>query len=130
MNMKPHEYESLVKQHAKKSPILKNCLRAFLVGGVICTLGQGLTALYTSFLHLSQDDAGTLCAATLILLAAVLTGVGLFDVIAKYAGAGTLVPITGFANAVSAAAVEFQTDECDIIGLSRKAIQFMASMMI
>ena len=81
-------------------------------------------------LELEEEAAGTATSITLIFLAALLTGLSLYDNIAKHAGAGTLVPITGFANSIAAPAVEFKTDECDIIGLSRKAIQFMASMMI
>ena len=129
MNMEPQEYASLVKQHAKKSPISKNCLHAFLVGGLICTLGQGLTTLYTSLLHMSQDDASTLCAATLILLAAVLTGVGLFDVIAKYAGAGTLVPITGFANSVVSPAIDSRAEGL-ILGTGSKIFNVAGPVLL
>ena len=127
--MTEKEYGKLVKSMAPKSPILKDCLIAFLVGGLICALGQLIMNGYLA-LGLDKTDAGTAMSMTLVALSALLTGLSLYDNIAKYAGAGTLVPITGFANAVAAPAVEFKTDECDIIGLSRKAIQFMASMMI
>ena len=130
MNMSKETYKKYADARAPKSPVGKDCFRAFLTGGLICTLGQGLTDVYTKLCGMEKEDAGTLTAATLVLIAAILTGLGIFDRIAKFAGAGTLVPITGFANAISAPAVEFKTDECDIIGLSRKAIQFMASMII
>ena len=112
-----------------KSPILKDCINAFWIGGLICTIGQVFMNLYSN-LGLDKTDAGTATSMTLVTLSALLTGLSLYDNIAKHAGAGTLVPITGFANSIAAPAIEFKTDECDIIGLSRKAIQFMASMMI
>ena len=127
--MTEKEYGKLVKSMEPKSPIGKDCLKAFLVGGLICTLGQLCMNGYKA-LGLDKDGASTATSMTLVFLSALFTGLSLYDDLAKHAGAGTLVPITGFANAVAAPAVEFKTDECDIIGLSRKAIQFMASMMI
>ena len=127
--MTEKEYQKLVKDMEPKSPIQKDCTGAFLVGGLICALGQGIMNIYLS-LGMDKESAGTAMSMTLVALSALLTGLSLYDNIAKVAGAGTLVPITGFANAISASAVEFKTDECDIIGLSRKALQFMASMMI
>ena len=93
------EYKEYADKRAKKSPLLKDCIKAFLFGGTICALGEGLKTLYSSFV--SEKDAGTLVSVTLIFITALLTGLGVFDNIAKHAGAGTLVPITGFANAVS-----------------------------
>ena len=127
--MTEKEYGKLVQDMAPKSPVLRDCLNAFWIGGLICTIGQGILNGYLA-LGLEKEAAGTAMSMTLVVISALLTGLSLYDNIAKHAGAGTLVPITGFANAISSAAVEFKTDECDIIGLSRKAIQFMASMMI
>ena len=110
MHITPEAYKKYTTARAEKSPILKNCLRAFLVGGLICTLGQGLNTLYTGLGHMSKEDAGTLTACTLVFLAAVLTGLGVFDRIAKLAGAGTLVPITGFANAVVSPAIDSRSE--------------------
>ena len=110
MHITPETYKKYTTARAEKSPVLKNCLRAFLVGGLICTLGQGLTALYTGLCKMPKEDAGTLTACTLILIAAVLTGLGVFDRIAKLAGAGTLVPITGFANAVVSPAIDSKSE--------------------
>ena len=127
--MTEKEYGKLVKEMSPRSPLGKDCLFAFLVGGAICVLGQLIMDGYMA-LGLDKENAGTAMSMTLVALSALFTGLSLYDNLAKHAGAGTLVPITGFANAVAAPAVEFKTDECDIIGLSRKAIQFMASMMI
>lgn len=104
------EYDRLIQQRAKPSPMVKNMLWAFCVGGLICTVGQGLSNLYQSW-GLDKDQAGTAVSLTLILATAALTGLGVFDDIAKRAGAGTLVPITGFANAVVSPAVEFKTED-------------------
>ena len=119
MHITPETYKKYTTARAEKSPILKNCLRAFLGGGLICTLGQGLNTLYTGLGHMSKEDAGTLTACTLVFLAAVLTGLGVFDRIAKLAGAGTLVPITGFANAVVSPAIDSGA-EGPILGIGAK----------
>ena len=127
--MTEREYGKMIKQIAPASPMWADCFHAFWIGGLICTLGQVALNGYGA-LGLEPEQAATAASMTLVFLSALLTGLSLYDNIAKHAGAGTLVPITGFANAISAPAVEFKTDECDIIGLSRKALQFMASMMI
>jgi len=102
-------YLERVRERESRSPLLKNCLCAFSVGGGICALGQLLLSLYL-YAGLSDRDAGTLVAVTLIFLSAVLTGIGVFDSIARVAGAGTLVPVTGFANAVVAPAVDCKSE--------------------
>ena len=109
MNITNQEYDKLVQSKAKKSPLWKDMIWAFLVGGAICAGGQGLSNLYQSW-GLDQTQAGTAVSVTLIFLAALLTGLGVFDVIAKHAGAGTLVPITGFANAMVSPALEFKSE--------------------
>ena len=110
MDMNKQRYQRFADAHAPRSPIVKDCLHAFLVGGLICTLGQGLTTLYTSVCGMEKEDAGTLTAVTLVFLAALLTGLGIFCKIAKFAGAGTLVPITGFANAVVSPAIDSRAE--------------------
>ena len=107
--MTQRQYQALVKELSPKSPILKNCINAFWIGGLICTLGQLIGNGYTA-LGLGEQESATATSATLIALSALLTGFSLYDNIAKHAGAGTLVPITGFANSIAATAVEFKTE--------------------
>ena len=107
--MTNEEYRKYTERHAPRSPVGKNLLWAFLVGGLICCLGQFLMKLYTS-LGLDEESAATAESISLVFLGALLTGLGLYDTIAKHAGAGTLVPITGFANSVVAPALEFKTE--------------------
>ena len=119
MNMEKDTYRRFVDAHAPHSSTPKNCLLAFLVGGSICCLGQGLGDVFKNVCHLEQEDAGTLTSVMLILLAVALTGCGVFDRIAKYAGAGTLVPITGFANAVVSPAIDSHAEGL-ILGVGAK----------
>ena len=109
MDMTNQEYSRYVEQKAKPSPIWKNLTWAFCTGGLICTGGQALLNLYRGC-GLSEGDAGTAVSVTIIFLAALFTGLGWFDRLAKHAGAGTLVPITGFANAVVSPALEFRSE--------------------
>lgn len=109
MSISNEEYDKLVQKRAKPSPMFKNLVWAFVVGGAICAGGQGLSDLFQGW-GLDKEQAGTAVSVTLIFLAALLTGLGCFDQIAKHAGAGTLVPITGFANAMVSPAVEFKSE--------------------
>ena len=109
MDMTPKEYQDYVAKKAKKSPIVKDTLLAFLIGGAICTLGQGISELWTAA-GLDQETAGTATSASLVFLSVLLTGLNLYNKIARFGGAGTLVPITGFANAVSAPAIDFKAE--------------------
>lgn len=110
MNLDKKQYKRYAAAHAPTSPLLRDTLRAFFVGGGICLGAEGLIRLYGSLLSLSRDDASTLCSVTLVLLAVILTAVGIFDRIARFAGAGTLVPITGFANAVASPAIDSRAE--------------------
>ena len=103
------EYNKIVERNSPKSKTLQNCARAFVFGGAICAVGQGIMEII-SLLGAKDQDARTLTSVALIFLGVLLTLLGVYDKIAKYAGAGTLVPITGFANAVSAPAIEFKTE--------------------
>lgn len=118
VNFTKEKYKKFVKAHAPRSPLVKNCLYAFLVGGSVCTLAQGLTEVYKA-LGYPAEGAGTLCSVTLIAAAAALTGFGVFDKIARFAGAGTLVPITGFANAVVSPAMDAKA-EGYVLGVGAK----------
>ncbi|MBE6693596.1 MAG: stage V sporulation protein AC [Ruminococcaceae bacterium] len=119
MNMDTETYKKFAKAHAPKSPCLKNCVCAFLVGGAICTFAQLLNSVYGQYLSMSREDAGTLTSVTLIFIAVMLTGFGVFDRIAKYAGGGTLLPITGFANSVASPAIDAKS-EGFILGVGAK----------
>ena len=107
--MTPKEYDALVRQLSPKSPIWKDTLMAFLVGGGICVVGQ-LILNGWSELGLAKDDAATATSVTLVFLSVLATALGLYHRLARYAGAGTLVPITGFANAVASPAIDFRAE--------------------
>lgn len=126
--MKEREYGKLVSQMSPKSPIWRDCLNAFWIGGLICTLGQVFVNWYGS-MGIEKTDAGTLASMSLVALSALLTGLSLYDDIAKVAGAGTLVPITGFANAVSAPAVEFKTEGM-ILGTAAKMFTIAGPVIV
>ena len=126
--MTSKEYQKLAASLAPKSPIFKDCLNAFWIGGLICMLGQlainGFTAL-----GLERKMASTAASMTLVFLSALLTGLSLYDNIAKFAGAGTLVPITGFANAIAAPAVEFKT-EGFVLGVGAKMFTIAGPVIV
>ncbi len=107
--MTPKEYDALVRQLSPKSPIWKDTLMAFLVGGGICVLGQLILNGWGE-LGLAKDDAATATSVTLVFLSVLATALGLYHRLARYAGAGTLVPITGFANAVASPAIDFRAE--------------------
>ena len=109
MNMSKKEYNRYVARLAQKSPLGKDLLRSFLVGGLICVIGQLILNGFTA-LDLSEQDAAAATSVSLVFLSAVLTGLSVYDDIAKFAGPGTLVPITGFANAVVSPAIEFKAE--------------------
>ena len=109
MNMTPKEYNRYVARLAKKSPLGKDLLNSFLIGGLICVVGQLILNGYTA-LELSEQDAAAATSVSLVFLSAVLTALSVYDDLAKIAGAGTLVPITGFVNAVVSPAIEFKAE--------------------
>lgn len=108
-DMSKQEYDALIKQREKPSPIVKDCIFAFLIGGAICVLGQLIREGWLG-MGLSDQDAATATSASLILLSVLLTGLNIYNKIARYGGAGTLVPITGFANAVASPAIDFRSE--------------------
>ena len=108
--MQKKTYRKYGAARAPRSPLFRDCLMAFLVGGLICVLAEGLRSLYLLIPGYTEETAGTLTSVTLVFVAVLLTALGVFDNIAKVAGAGTLVPITGFANGVCAPIIEFQTE--------------------
>ena len=126
--MTEKEYGKLVGEISPNSPMGRDCLNAFAVGGIICTVGQFFMNYYAK-LGLDKDAAGTAASMTLVVISAILTGLSLYDNIAKYAGAGTLVPITGFANSIAAPAVEFKT-EGFILGVGAKMFTIAGPVVV
>ena len=126
--MTQRQYQKLVDDMSPKSPILKDCIKAFLIGGLICAIGQAILNAYTA-LGLDKEQSATATSVTLVAISALLTGLSLYDNIAKHAGAGTLVPITGFANAVAAPAIEFKT-EGFILGVGAKMFTIAGPVIV
>ena len=126
--MTEKEYAQLVKKASPNSPMWKDCFHAFWIGGLICAIGQFFINTYTS-LGLPRQEASTFASMTLVGLSALLTGLSWYDDIARHAGAGTLVPITGFANAVAAPAVEFRT-EGFILGTAAKMFTIAGPVIV
>ena len=112
------EYAKKVKEYTPTHSLPKEMLKAFFVGGIICTIGQGITKT-AMYYGLNKDDAGTVCTLVLVLSSVILTGFNIYPRIAKFGGAGALVPITGFANSVAAPAIEFQK-EGQVFGIGCK----------
>ena len=126
--MTEKQYGALVARMAPKSPMWRDCLNAFWIGGLICVVGQIFMNCYGAW-GLEKQDAGTAASMTLVALSALLTGLSVYDDIAKHAGAGTLVPITGFANAIAAPAVEFKT-EGFVLGVGAKMFTIAGPVIV
>lgn len=108
--MTAEEYEKYVQQKTPNSPIFKNCIKAFLIGGLICLIGQGISDFFTKYMGLDKEISSTCTSVVLVFLGALLTGLDIYPKIAKHAGAGTIVPITGFANSVVSPALESKSE--------------------
>ncbi len=119
MNYSKQEYSDYSNKKSPDSPILKDVLFAFLIGGAICTVGQGVSDVYEVVFRLDSESVKTATSITMVFLGALLTGLNLYHKIAKYAGAGTIVPITGFANAITSPAMEFKREGW-VLGLAAK----------
>ena len=128
MKVTTKEYSFMVKKASPNSTHLKNCIIAFVVGGIICSMGELLFNFYSRF-NISEEYARMLASATLIFEAAVLTGLRVFEKIAKFAGAGTLVPITGFANAVVSPAIEFKKEGI-VLGTGSKMLTIAGPVIV
>ena len=126
--MTDKDYEKLVDSMSPRSPMGLDCIKAFCIGGLICALGQVFMELYTRW-GMEKQDASTAASMTLVALSALLTGLSLYDDIAKHAGAGTLVPITGFANAIAAPAVEYRTEGM-ILGVGAKIFTIAGPVIV
>ena len=119
MDMDKKQYKKYAKAHAPKSPIIKDCLRAFLIGGLICAIGQIFILIYSRLCGMDRENASALTSVTLIFISIFLTAIGVYDRIARFAGAGTLVPITGFANSVASPAIDSKAEGL-ILGVGAK----------
>lgn len=128
MEMTNQEYGELVNQKSKPSPIGKNLLWAFVIGGAICCVGQALQMMYEGF-GLGKEDAGTAVTMSMIFLSALFTGLKLYDRLAKHAGAGTLVPVTGFANSIVSPAMEFKS-EGFVTGMAAKMFTIAGPVLV
>ena len=126
--MNNEEYAQYVKKLSPPSPLWPDLLRAFLIGGLICAIGQGLTNLYL-YWGATEQTAATWCSITLVFLGALLTGLGLYDDIARFAGAGSLVPITGFANSVVSPAMEFRREGL-VMGVGAKLFTLAGPVLV
>ncbi len=129
MKITPREYQNIYKSASEKSPIIKDCFFAFLFGGLICSIGQLFTDFYNEILEISLKEAQLWTSVTLVVVGSFLTAINIYDNIAKYAGAGTIVPITGFANSIVSPAMEFKT-EGQILGTGAKMFTIAGPVIV
>ncbi|MDQ0215642.1 stage V sporulation protein AC [Oikeobacillus pervagus] len=122
-------YEKIEKKHEIKRPILKNCIRAFFIGGIICSIGQAIMYFYIYFFNFTEQTAGNPTVATMVFFAMLLTGFGVYDRLGQYAGAGSAVPVTGFGNAVISAAIEHRT-EGFVLGVGGNMFKLAGSVIL
>lgn len=128
MDLSPREYQAYVKKKAGKSPIVRDTALAFLIGGGICVIGQAIQTAWMAS-GLGREDAGTATSCTLVFLSALFTGLNLYQKLARFGGAGTLVPITGFANAVAAPAIDFKS-EGYVTGMASRMFQVAGPVIV
>lgn len=122
-------YQKLEQQHETKRPVLKNCIRAFWVGGLFCIIGQAISYFYIYFFNFTEQTSGNPTVATMIFIAMLLTGFGVYDRIGQYAGAGSAVPVTGFGNAVISASIEHRT-EGFVLGVGGNMFKLAGSVLL
>ncbi|HEY0827216.1 MAG TPA: stage V sporulation protein AC [Bacilli bacterium] len=123
------EYKVLAKKREPRRPVVMNCLRAFIVGGIICTIGQGIQEIFIHWFDFDKISAGSPTVAVLILISVILTSLGLYDKIAQWGGAGAAVPVTGFANAMASAAIEHRSEGL-VLGVSAKMFKLAGSVIV
>ncbi|MFD2640298.1 stage V sporulation protein AC [Piscibacillus salipiscarius] len=122
-------YANDIKPYQPKPKLLKNCLKAFVVGGIICAIGQGLTIFYIEVFGFTEKTAGNPVVTTLIFIAALLTGFGVYDKIGQFAGAGSAVPVTGFANSITSAALEHKSEGI-VLGVATNMFKLAGSVIV
>ncbi|PLR78797.1 stage V sporulation protein AC [Bacillus sp. V3-13] len=123
------QYQQLEQKHETKRPLLKNCLRAFFIGGLICLVGQAISYFYIYFFDFTEQTASNPTVATMIFITMLLTGFGVYDRIGQYGGAGSAVPVTGFGNAVISAAIEHRT-EGYVLGVGGNLFKLAGSVVL
>ncbi|WP_129727051.1 MULTISPECIES: stage V sporulation protein AC [Bacillaceae] len=123
------DYKNNIKPYQPKPNYLVNCTRAFIIGGIICTIGEALTKFYTTVFHFSDKEAGNPTVATLVILSALLTGLGIYDKLGQYAGAGSAVPVTGFANSMTSAAMEHRSEGI-VLGVATNMFKLAGSVIV
>lgn len=129
MKYTSQEYLDYLNKKSPDSPLWKNMLLAFLVGGIICTVGEGIGEIYKTVFGLDEEGVKTAVPITMVFIGAFLTGINVYHKIAKYAGAGTIVPITGFANAITSPAMEFRREGL-VLGLSAKMFVIAGPVLV
>jgi len=128
-NLTPKEYQSMAKAKEPARPVFVNCLRAFVVGGAICVIGQIITTLFVAYAGMTKEQAGVPTVVLLILLSVVLTSLGIYDKIAQWAGAGSAVPVTGFANSMSSAAIEHRSEGI-VLGVATRMFKLAGAVVV
>jgi stage V sporulation protein AC len=123
------EYTQFAKQREPARPVLRNSTKAFFVGGSICLLGQGIQQMFMHYFHMDSKEAGNPTVAVLILISVILTSLGVYDKIAQWAGAGTAVPVTGFANSVCSAAIEHRSEGL-VLGVGGNMFKLAGSVIV
>ncbi|WP_096201050.1 stage V sporulation protein AC [Bacillus sp. FJAT-45350] len=123
------EYQKKIKPYQPKTPYLLNCLKAFLIGGAICAIGQGISNFYIRVFDLTEKTVTSPTIATLILLAALLTGLGVYDRLGQFAGAGSAVPVTGFSNAIASAALEHKSEGL-VLGIGSNMFKIAGAVIV
>lgn len=126
---KEKAYQQLAKKHQPKPKVFANCIKAFVVGGLICILGQALMLMYIKLFGFKPEKAGDPTVATLIFLSCLLTGLGIYDRIGQWAGAGTAVPVTGFANSIASAALEHRAEGW-VLGVGGNMFKLAGSVIV
>jgi stage V sporulation protein AC len=123
------QYQQLEQKHELKRPLLKNCIKAFFVGGIICAIGQAISYFYIYFFDFTEQTAGNPTVATMVFLAMLLTGFGVYDRLGQFGGAGSAVPVTGFGNAVISACIEHKT-EGYVLGVGGNMFKLAGSVVL
>ena len=123
------DYKNNIKPYQPKPNYVMNCVKAFVIGGIICTIGEVLTKFYIAFFHFSDKDAGNPTVATLVILSALLTGFGVYDRIGQFGGAGSAVPVTGFANSMTSAAMEHRREGI-VLGVATNMFKLAGSVIV